>query len=248
MDARAGYRVYPLHPETKRWATAAHEVALDLVADPEKRVANLRHGDTWFVGVDALPNAPDGRVDNVPLAGPWADHITRPRHWHQAQLSIVYPGYPQQDPDESDANHRFRIKRAAAHVDGLLPVGPQRRRYLKEPHSFILGLPLTQTSAATLTVWPGSHHLLGAVFRRALAGGTASEIDLTEVYQQARHKLFDRIAPVRIVAAPGQAILLHRHLLHGVSPWREGDHAPPEGRMIAYFRPLCSVEAWLAED
>jgi hypothetical protein len=28
-----------------------------------------------------------------------------------------------------------------------------------------------------------------------------------------------------------------RFALHGVAPWRSGDTAPPEGRMIAYFRP-----------
>jgi hypothetical protein len=25
--------------------------------------------------------------------------------------------------------------------------------------------------------------------------------------------------------------------LHGVAPWSEGAMAPPEGRMVAYFRP-----------
>ena len=44
----------------------------------------------------------------------------------------------------------------------------------------------------------------------------------------------------------GGAVLLHRLLIHGVAPWAEGAVAPPEGRMVAYFRPvLPSVEDWL---
>ncbi len=40
-----------------------------------------------------------------------------------------------------------------------------------------------------------------------------------------------------LTAPPGGAILVHRHMLHGIAPWAQAATAPPEGRMIAYFRP-----------
>jgi hypothetical protein len=243
-----GYHVFDADPRTLAWAQAAHRVALDLVAQPEVRAPNLRHQATWFVGVDALPNATDGSINGAVLAGDWGGHVDAPSSWHRAQLSIVYPGYPGQDPDESDANHRYRINRFAAHVDGLLPIGPDRRRFLKEPHAFILGLSLNVSDAAPLMVWPGSHQIMGAAFRSAMIGHDPTGIDITDIYQSARREVFDTITPIAIRARPGQAMLLHRHLLHGVAPWQDGDSAPPEGRMIAYFRPQFGAEDWLRED
>lgn len=208
------------------------------------RAANLRHGETWFVGVDALPNRPDGSIGGVPLVGNWRDHVTAPDVWHAAQLSIVYPGYPLQDANESAANHRYRISRHAAHVDGLLPEGPDRRRYLKEPHAFILGLPLTQSDAAPLMVWPGSHRIMGPAFDGLRRAPDPMQVDVTDAYQAARRRAFAEIEPVAIIADPGQAIVLHRHLLHGVAPWSTDAKAPQEGRMIVYFRPQFSAKEW----
>ncbi len=239
-----GFTVFDHDGATLAWARAAHRLGLDVARDPAIRAANLRHGETWFVGVDALPNAVDGSIAGVTLAGPWADHITAPDRWHRAQLSIVYPGYPKQDAGESDANHRYRITRKAAHVDGLLPVGPDRRRYLREPHRFILGLPLNISDAAPLVVWPGSQRIMGAALSACIGDQDPAEVDLTDAYHAARRKVFDRIDPVPVTARPGQAILLHRHLLHGVDVWLQGATSPPEGRMIAYFRPEFSAVAW----
>ena len=205
----------------------------------------MRHGNTWFVGVDALPNAADGSIDGVPLGGAWQKHVDLPAKWHPAQISIVYPGYPQRDPIESEANHSFRIKRFAAHVDGLLPEGPKRRRFLREPHAFILGLPLNVSTSAPLMVWPGSQVIMGAAFGELAGAPDLMQVDLTEVYQAARRRVFEQIEPEPIVAQPGQAVLLHRHLLHGVAPWGKGGTASQEGRMIAYFRPQFSVLEWL---
>ncbi len=243
-----GYVVFDTDPAVRRWAEAAHRLACKISADPVVRAANLRHGETWFVGVDALPNAVDGSIDGVSLGGPWRDHVAAPQAWHPAQLSIVFPGYPGQDPDESDANHRYRITRHAAHVDGLLPMGPDRRRYLQEPHAFVLGLPLNVADAAPLMVWPGSHRIMGDAFRAAIGDQSPTEVDVTEAYQAARRSVFERLKPVPIIGKPGQAILLHRHLLHGVGTWQEGQSAPPEGRMIAYFRPQFSAVDWLAPE
>lgn len=243
-----GFEVFDTDTQLLRWASAAHGEAVTLSADPQIRAANLRHNQTWFVGVDALPTASDGSIEGIPLGGPWQQRITPPQAWHRAQLSIVYPGYPGQDPDESDANHRYRIKRAAAHVDGLLPIGAAKRRFLREPHAFILGLPLNTSDAAPLTVWPGSQHIMGAAFRDLIASKDPQSVDLTEGYQAARRQCFEQIEPQHIIAAPGQSILLHRHLLHGVAPWQVGQNAPPEGRMIAYFRPEFSAVEWIAQS
>ncbi len=88
-----GFKVFDAEASVLRWAQAAHDVALDIVQDPVQRAANLRHDATWFVGVDALPNDPDGSINGAPLGGCWRDHVVAPDAWHRAQLSVVYPGY-----------------------------------------------------------------------------------------------------------------------------------------------------------
>lgn len=242
MVGSDGFTVFPYEPAVARWAKAAKAVALEVLAGGGER----RHGNTWFVGVDALPNAPDGSIGGVPLTGAWQDHVTLPPSWHRAQLSVVFPGYPQQDAGESDAAHRFRRNRDAAHVDGLLPEGPQKRRHLREPHGFILGLPLDHVTASPLVVWRGSHEMVRAAFRDAFADVPPAQwgdLDVTEVYQATRRDVFARCERIEVVAAPGQAILLDRHILHGVAPWAEG--AEGDMRMMAYFRPQVSIADWL---
>lgn len=245
-----GFAIAPASRRVSAWASAAHRLALGIASDPDAQAQHLRHDKTWFVGVDALPNAPDGSIDGVPLAGPWEQYINAPQVWHCAQLSIVYPGYPKADPDETDAAQAFRARRYAAHVDGLLPHGPEKRRFLGEWHSFILGLPLNVSDAAPLMVWPGSHVIMGDALRAVIAEQAPCTVDLTEAYKAARREVFERITPVALRARPGQAMVLHRHLLHGVAPFADEQTAPPEGRMIAYFRPLCAAgpQAWLAPD
>jgi hypothetical protein len=245
-----GCVVFPRTSQTAAWANAAHAAALAITADPAQQGLHLRHGKTWFVGVDALPNLSDGSIGGVALAGLWEDLISPSEPWHRAQLSVVYPGYPRRDPDETDVAHRFRHQRFAAHVDGLLPVGDARRRFLGEWHGFILGLPLNISDAAPLMIWPGSHQLMGDALRHAIDEADPTQVDLTDAYQAARRQVFDTITPVAVVAEPGQAILLHRHLLHGVAPFLPDQSAPSEGRMIAYFRPSAAggPAAWLAKD
>jgi len=240
--ARDGYFVCAWDADVARWAAVAARAGQAVLSKGGER----RHGGTWFVGVDALPNAADGSVEGVPLAGSWLDLITPPDTWHPAQLSVVFPGYPQQDVGESDAAHRYRHLRDAAHVDGLLPEGPNRRRHLREPHAFIAGFPLDQTTASPLVVWPESHVIMRDAFAAVFAGHDPAQwgdIDVTDVYQSARRQVFDQCARVEVQAAPGQVIILHRHLLHGVAPWDDGVTA--DMRMMAYFRPLASAAAWL---
>lgn len=233
-------------PGLAAWAKAAHAEAvkaLDLATEP------LRCGGTWAVGLDLLPNDEAGRIGGVDL--PWADLGLAPEPLHRAQLSTVFPDYPQPSGEESASAFAFRRNRDAAHLDGLLPVGPLRQRMVKEPHGWILGLPLNacDAEAAPLVVWEGSPDILRDALVRALAPhppGTWGDVDLTEAYALARRKVFETCRRVELPVLPGEATLLHRLTLHGVAPWGKAAKAPPEGRIIAYFRPLLpSVQDWL---
>ena len=120
---------------------------------------------------------------------------------------------------------------------------------VKEPHGWILGLPLNDTTASPLTVWEGSHEVIRSALIDALTPHppeTWAEIDITEAYQAARRTVFATCRRIELPVRPGEATLLHRLALHGVAAWKPDDTAPPEGRMIAYLRPLLpSVETWL---
>ncbi len=228
-----GFILFDADPCVAKWAEAAKAVAEGITSDPGMLAANLRHAKTWFVGVDVLPNAADGSVAGVPLKGPWEPHIPElPQH--HAQVSIIYPGYPRKDPEESDANHRFRINRDAAHVDGLLPEGLARRRFAREYHAYILGLPLNAVSAAPTVVWRGSHRVMQAALAAAVGTQPIGSVDLTDAYHAARRQVFETCERVPLIAAPGQSYLIHRFALHGTAPW-QGPDGP--GRMVAFLRP-----------
>jgi hypothetical protein len=123
-----------------------------------------------------------------------------------------------------------------------LAVGDARRRMLRERHAYILGVPLTQAGpgASPMVVWEGSHHIMRRAFAGALEQVVPRDwgtVDLTEIYQAARREAFETCARVPLPAGPGAAYLVHRMALHGVAPWEAEAKAPPEGRMVAYFRP-----------
>ena len=210
MVGASGFRVFRFDDRVARWAAAAWAKTPEILADPE--MAHwYRHQRTWFVGVDALENSEDGAIDGVPLEGPW--EVTGP--WHRGQVSVVFDGYPKQDADESDAAHRFRINRCAAHLDGVLAEGPGKRRYLREPHSFVLGIALNtaEEGAAPLVIWPGSHEIIRAAFvelYRGIDPDKWADVDVTEGYAQARRWVFERCAPVDVPLQPGEAVLVLR--------------------------------------
>ena len=246
VDAGAGpgwQRIGP-HPAIAGWAAVAADAARKTLATTTEA---WRCGGTWFVGVDALPNAPDGSINGTPF--PWDALPLPPQPLHKAQLSVIRPGYPQPSSEETPAAFAFRRDRDAAHLDGLLPIGPDKRRMVKEPHAWILGLPLNDTSASPLTVWEGSHDIIRAALLKALEPHppeTWGDIDITDAYQAARRTIFATCRRIELPAKPGEATLLHRLTLHGVAAWKPSDAAPPEGRMIAYLRPQCaSVHQWL---
>lgn len=243
--ARDGFVVFAPTPKVQTWAHAARAAAKPILADPKMRAAWLRHQKTWFVGVDVLLNDQNGAVNGTDLIGPWQALIPPTPHWHPAQISAVYPGYPGRDPDESEAAHRFRKQRFAAHVDGLLPEGPARRRFLREPHAFVLGIALDDVQASPLMVWPGSHRIIGAGLRAFIGTRAPDAVDLTEAYADIRRQVFDTLQPEPVNMAFGGAVLLHRHMLHGVSPWVKDVTGP---RVVAYFRPqFAEMSDWLAE-
>ena len=242
---KSGWAIFPPEERVLDWARTARAAALARMAVPGRRKAGLVCEGTWFVGLDCLPNDTDGTVADAPLTGAArraADAIAGPLSLHAGQVSVVYPGYPRPRDGEGIAAFRYRQKRDAAHVDGLLPIGRGRHRMLRERHAYILGLPLTKADAGAspLVVWEGSHHLMRRAFATALADIPPRDwarVDLTEPYHAARREAFETCARVQLTAPPGAAILVHRMALHGVAPWAEGAIAPSEGRMIAYFRP-----------
>lgn len=207
----------------------------------------LRCGGTWAVGLDLLPNDRDGAVAGC--AFPWGALGLAPEPLHRGQVSVIHPGYPRPDPSESPAANAFRRNRDSAHLDGLLPIGPDKRRMIKEPHGWILGLPLGGETASPLVVWEGSHLIIQAALRAALAPHPSAvwgEVDVTDAYQAARAEVFRACPRLELPVTAGEATLLHRLTIHGVAPWM-GDATTP--RMITYFRPLlASVADWLSRD
>lgn len=249
----SGWCRFPADAASLAWARAAFREGQAVLADPDQRARHLVCEGTWFVGVDALPTAPDGSIAGVPLGGPAIRALSPLPALHRAQLSVTFPGYPRPRSGESAAGFRYRQTRDAAHVDGILAEGPGRRRYLREPHGWILGLPLTpaEAGASPLVVWEGSHQLMRAAFRAALGPlppDSRTQADVTDIYTRTRRRVFETCRRVVVTGDPGEAFLLHPMLLHGVAPWTARGAVPVPGRMTAYFRPCLpsGTEGWLS--
>lgn len=236
------------------WVARTLPAARAAVAAPEN-ARWLRCGGTWFAEVNVLGNDARGVVPGgPPLAGLAIDFIHSGLGlddiaWDPGQVSVCYPGYPQPMPSETEAAFRYRRNKDAAHVDGLVPVGPERRRHLEEPHAFILGIPMVDADASPLVVYEGSHELSRQAFRdrfRGVAPETWSAEDMTDVYHAVRRQIFDTCSRVEVHARPGEAYIIHRLALHGVARWADGATAGPDGRMIVYFRPaLADIRDWI---
>lgn len=255
FDTRGWIR-FDSDPVLAAWGEVARAAAREAINDPANE-GWLQCEGTWFVGVDALKNDARGAVaGSGPLAGQAVtfliDRYGPIPGLHRAQVSVTYPGYPRPREGETPNAFGYRLRRDAAHVDGILPEGPARRRFVREPHAWILGIPLSKASndAAPLVVWEGSHRIMGAAFRAAFRGADDPQrIDVTEIYQAARKQVFETCSRVPLAVHPGEAVVLHRHCLHGVAPWAPGAKAGPDGRMMAYFRPEASggMESWLSD-
>lgn len=251
--AARGWRRFAFDPALAAWVDAVRPAALATLDDA--RHANWWRNDrTWFVGVNALENDETGAlVDGPPLAGravAAAHALAGPGlRWDRAQISAILPGYPRQG-DDSDTAFAFRCRRDAAHVDGLHLV--DGRRVLRETQALLLGVPLTRADAGAspLVVWQGSHRIIARALARALRPHPVRDwphIDLSAPYKAARRQAFADCPRIALPARPGQAYLLHRLALHGVSPWTPGARSDPPGRVIAYFRPdIGEIAAWPA--
>lgn len=240
-----GYTVFAHDPAMDEWARACAPVAKAMLCDPA--LAHwYRCAGTWFAGVNALPNDSEGAVPHTipPLSGAAVDFI-RDRlgfdgfSWDQAQISVVFEGYPQHGDEDTEASFRFRRDRYAAHVDGLERSMPDRRRKLSETHGFLLGIPLGDAGEdeGAFVIWRGSHHIMREAFRAVFEGhppATWRDIDITDAYVAARKQCFETCEPIRIAPGLGASYVMHPLALHGVSPWETGKGDP---RMVAYFRP-----------
>ena len=131
------------------------------------------------------------------------------------------------------------------------PEGGARRRFLREHHGFILGIPLVEfdAEASPFVVWESSHELIRDALAERFHGLRPEQWtreDVTEVYHEARRSVFDACKRVEIAARPGEAYVVHRLSVHGVAPWPESASAGEDGRMICYFRPeMGDPLAWL---
>ncbi len=241
-----GWTVFEPEPAMLTWAQACAPVAAQLSGDPE-HAHWWRCDGTWFAGVNVLPNAADGSVieSRVPILSGAAISFVRDSlgygafAFDAAQISIVTSGYPRQGIEETDAAFRYRVKRFAAHVDGLERIMPDRRRKLSETHGFLLGIPLGDTTAeeGAFVVWEGSHEVMRSAFRARFKGIPSSDwrsLDITDAYTEARRHVFETCTPVELAPGLGSAYVMHPLAVHGVAPWRGPDNAP---RAIAYFRP-----------
>jgi len=243
---KRGWVLFPVEPRMKAWAEACAPVAERLSRDPEYEHW-WRCAGTWFAGVNVLPNDPSGGIDAdgvPPLLGASIDFIEqalgyRSVSYDAAQISIVTSGYPAQAEEETDAAWRYRVKRSAAHVDGLERIMPERRRKLSETHGFLLGIPLGDATAeqGAFVIWEGSHEVMRSAFRKRFDGVPPSdwrELDITEAYTDARKRVFETCEVVEIAPGLGAAYVMHPLALHGVAPWRGADGP---ARAVAYFRP-----------
>ncbi len=251
-----GFAVYDFDPQVLSWANAAMPLAHAALRDEQLLKQWMICEGTWFVGVDALNTGPTGEAGDTPLDGEvirdLIEYLPANTPMHKAQLSVVYSGYPKPRDQESDAAFRFRLKRDAAHVDGLHAIGPDRRRHLSEYHAYLLGLPLTDCGpdAGPLVVWKSSHLKVQNWLKQELGNLSPDDwgqIDLTDGYQSLRKEIFDTCERVEIYRKPGEAVIMHRHVLHGIAPWRNAATDNSTGRMIAYFRPEISGDRsrWL---
>jgi len=243
-----GWLRFACDPELLAWVNGALPAARKSVV-AEQNARWLHCGGTWFVGVNALPNDVTGAVDDSgPLRGAAVDFCRDAAgvsrfEWDRAQVSVCYPRYPQPMEGESAAAFRYRRERDAAHLDGLLPEGGDRRRHLREHHAFILGIPMLEFSpdASPFVIWEGSHEIIRAAISERLGAVPPErwgDEDVTQAYHRIRRTIFETCKRVEIFAKPGEAFVAHRLSLHGVAPWGDAATAGKDGRMICYFRPL----------
>ena len=246
--------------ENYRWIEATKANIRNKFRQKEYKDSDFRSGSTWFAGINFLDNEIGGDVDGISFSSALWSQISGKfgvgiKYWDTAQVSICWKGYPRKDRSESEKAFKYRLKKYSSHVDGLIPIGSSRKRFAKEFHAFILGIPIinNRVDSAPLMVWEGSHKIFRNMFRKVYAGLSETEIsnlDVTEIYQKYRRKVFSTCPVRKVFSHNNQPYILDRHLLHGIESWSVpiGDPLlphldklfctnPMSGRIVVYFRP-----------
>ena len=256
---RFGWAVLDPDKEMYEWIDQAKKISQQKLDKNYFIKKQLRCGGTWFVGANFLKNDSHGKLNGVSLKGKAVRSIVDRygklfSEWDQAQVSICYRGYPQPSKSETLASFNYRKNYFGAHLDGIIPIGQPKRRYAQQYHTFIFGIPLVNFNAfaAPLVVWEGSHQIMrDAISRRLLKSSVKlwKDLDITEIYQEARKEVFLKCEQKKIVVPLGGTYILHRQVLHGVMPWGKHGRSDEKGRMIAYFRPtLKEPQIWLNQN
>ena len=245
---KVGWTVFERDEALSSWVCQAKKNVRRAMDLKDLKNNQFRSNGTWFVGANFLKNDVAGKLDNVALDGEAFKAITERygrifNYWDEAQVSICYEGYPKMSQIDTEASFNYKKNRFGAHVDGILPVGKAKRRYAKEYHSFIFGIPLVSYNefAAPLVVWEGSHHIIRTYLAKKLLKipiNLWKDEDITEVYHEARREAFFQCKIKIIVAPVGASYILHRLSLHGIMPWEKTGCSEDGRRMIAYFRPI----------
>jgi hypothetical protein len=131
----------------------------------------------------------------------------------QGQIALRFPSFPGLGPASP----------AVPHIDGVASPGNGVEVGTLQHFTALGGVFLSavpQGDRGNLTVWPGSHRLIEAHFR---AHGPAAIVD--------RFPDLDLGPPLAIHAEPGDALLAHYALCHGVAP-----NLGPDVRYAVFFR------------
>ena len=255
-----GWRFLDDDGEFRPWINAAKRNIVSKFKNKQYDMGQLRSGSTWFVGINFLDNGPKGDIKGVPFSSKIQSDIRRQfgsliECWDQGQVSICWPGYPRRDLTETLNSFKYRVKKYASHVDGLIPTGNKRRRFAREFHAFILGIPIINSTShsAPIIVWEGSHLIFRDLFKTLYSGLSEFEVnnlDITEIYQECRRKVFSTCSASIVCCDKNRPYILDRHRLHGVLPWVDATRNlsvtsdtprseidPLAGRAVIYFRP-----------
>ena len=99
-----------------------------------------------------------------------------------------------------------------------------------------------------MVVWEGSHHLMSSALKRFFSTQNPKEwekLDVREIYCETRKEVFRKCKRLVLHANVGESYMIHRHCLHGISPWDPKNLSFDEGRKIVYFRPeLENLAEW----
>ena len=250
-----GWEIFPFEKSVIDWIKYAKPAAIIASKNKNHRSKWMRSNGTWFVGVDALPNNAKGIIKGSEsldcMALRQARNIAGSLPLHRGQVSVTYSGYPQKSSNESQSAFNFRLKRDSAHIDGLKPIGLTRRRFLIEPHAWILGLPIDEniTGCSPTVVWEDSHKIIKrcllSVFR-GICPEDWHKVDLTKIYKEARKEVFEKCNRIELLANPGETFLIHRLTVHGIAPWINKSKSNKKRRILIYFRPkLRQISDWL---